>query len=230
MRLWLGYRRRCFNSRTPGGVRPPEPSSRGRPSRFQFTHPGRGATRHSVRRFAKYSRFNSRTPGGVRHGTHCQIVTAPLFQFTHPGRGATTTTWRSLPSVAEFQFTHPGRGATQDAAQTAYKHHVSIHAPREGCDASRVTPASTPDWFQFTHPGRGATHLVTMFIIPVTFQFTHPGRGATSPSQTPVSPSMFQFTHPGRGATTPILTLRHQRPVSIHAPREGCDWLSPTPR
>ena len=36
---------------------------------------------------------------------------------------------------------------------------------------------------------------------------------------------LFQFTHPGRGATL-ILTLdNHGCLVSIHAPREGCDWV-----
>ena len=40
---------------------------------------------------------------------------------------------------------------------------------------------------------------------------------------------MFQFTHPGRGATG----LGHIPPVlqgvSIHAPREGCDYIQITP-
>ena len=34
-----------FNSRTPGGVRPGTFLTRYMPSKFQFTHPGRGATR-----------------------------------------------------------------------------------------------------------------------------------------------------------------------------------------
>ena len=34
-----------------------------------------------------------------------------------------------------FQFTHPGRGATVCFACTMLKYRVSIHAPREGCDA-----------------------------------------------------------------------------------------------
>ena len=36
----------------------------------------------------------------------------------------------------------------------------------------------------------------------------------------------FQFTHPGRGATAyGFRGLLPQSPVSIHAPREGCDFL-----
>ena len=33
----------------------------------------------------------------------------------------------------------------------------------------------------------------------------------------------FQFTHPGRGATANASHVSRLLPVSIHAPREGCD-------
>ena len=37
---------------------------------------------------------------------------------------------------------------------------------------------------------------------------------------------MFQFTHPGRGATRGNrLYFRKSELVSIHAPREGCDYV-----
>ena len=56
-----------FNSRTPGGVRPPRSlPTTALMSPFQFTHPGRGATQ----RLHRKDRTNQ-------------------FQFTHPGRGAT---------------------------------------------------------------------------------------------------------------------------------------------
>ena len=35
----------------------------------------------------------------------------------------------------------------------------------------------------------------------------------------------FQFTHPARGATWARETKREERAVSIHAPREGCDFV-----
>ena len=55
---------------------------------FQFTHPGKGATR---------------LPGDVNQ--------SDAFQFTHPGKGATYTTHKS-GIICGFQFTHPGKGAT----------------------------------------------------------------------------------------------------------------------
>ena len=101
---------------------------------FQFTHPGRGATRSSPLSSSLLRCFNSRTPGGVRPKRSIPIVGLCEFQFTHPGRGATTadsylchsyssfnsrtpggvrlTCTDMLFATLRFQFTHPGRGAT----------------------------------------------------------------------------------------------------------------------
>ncbi|KDU79502.1 hypothetical protein HMPREF1121_00238 [Porphyromonas sp. KLE 1280] len=60
-----------------------------------------------------------------------------MFQFTHPGRGATG--YKSLGNIKpKFQFTHPGRGATDNEAILSNFLVVSIHAPREGCDARKM--------------------------------------------------------------------------------------------
>ena len=113
-------------------------------SRFQFTHPGKGAT-------------SIDTSLRVMH---------PEFQFTHPGKGATGprplrfsayhvsihAPWegcdffcgRKPPLPPKFQFTHPGKGATAS------------------CSHSRW-------WlkFQFTHPGKGATGEVVCWHIGI---------------------------------------------------------------
>ena len=84
-----------FNSRTPGGVRQ---FGLGRSillDKFQFTHPGRGATVHDFQRRQRRTRFNSRTPGGVRLNVWLEKAEIAKFQFTHPGRGATAL-WRTL--------------------------------------------------------------------------------------------------------------------------------------
>ena len=126
---------RSFNSRTPGGVRLSrltDPSlspavsihapregcdfiikdNVGFGEWFQFTHPGRGATKGSGDPLPRLPSFNSRTPGGVRLRGFCQTKFRHTFQFTHPGRGATPPSSGS-PTSSKFQFTHPGRGATQ---------------------------------------------------------------------------------------------------------------------
>ena len=56
-----------------------------------------------------------------------------MFQFTHPGRGATGAN-AAVNAYMQFQFTHPGRGATDNLTDIVADAHVSIHAPREGCD------------------------------------------------------------------------------------------------
>ena len=56
-----------------------------------------------------------------------------------------------------FQFTHPGRGATVRDVFLFRLVLVSIHAPREGCDAYFLSVSDAVTRFQFTHPGRGAT-------------------------------------------------------------------------
>ena len=146
---------------------------------FQFTHPGRGATK-------------------ARHRWRGREE----FQFTHPGRGATVKDDKCMCLEFLFQFTHPGRGATSRGAGGIRRtggfnsrtpggvrpralglphpalvlihapregcdrqrlrrlwggEEVSIHAPREGCDGNRSNNNNGTKPFQFTHPGRGAT-------------------------------------------------------------------------
>ena len=57
--------------------------------KFQFTHPGRGATPSARLQRIHWRGFNSRTPGGVRPNAQTLSNMREQFQFTHPGRGAT---------------------------------------------------------------------------------------------------------------------------------------------
>ena len=57
--------------------------------RFQFTHPGKGATHASAVTYSKIISFNSRTLGRVRRRLTFWKVSIRAFQFTHPGKGAT---------------------------------------------------------------------------------------------------------------------------------------------
>ena len=79
---------------------------------------------------------------------------------------------------------------------------VSIHAPREGCDSCVRYSRCPRGRFNSRTPGgvRRATLLLTAI------------------------PGVFQFTHPGRGATAALRAWMPCSRVSIHAPREGCDF------
>ena len=57
--------------------------------KFQFTHPGKGATTNEVRVKDDWTRFNSRTLGRVRLNLCRHVLFTRMFQFTHPGKGAT---------------------------------------------------------------------------------------------------------------------------------------------
>ena len=106
---------------------------------------------------------------------------------------------------------------------------VSIHAPREGCDYSRVCLRFSQGCFNSRTPGGVRPIAVIVPMMATGFQFTHPGRGATA--SPPIAPSngLFQFTHPGRGATHRPKEVGAEVGVSIHAPREGCDRSTASP-
>ena len=109
----------------------------------------------------------------------------------------------SAPKIRRLQFqsTHPVRGATFIPEPHARPIRISIHAPREGCDIPVMVVFCGFSKFQSTHPVRGATIVHKFSPASLAFQSTHPVRGATE-----VTP-------------TPTATM----PISIHAPREGCD-------
>ena len=124
----------CFNSRTPGGVRPLDLRGCSFVLTFQFTHPGRGATQKRKNADKKHGCFNSRTPGGVRLNDTEEIERGDTsFNSRTPG-GVRLVNIRSRDRAITFQFTHPGRGATIDGWSSNINISVSIHAPREGCD------------------------------------------------------------------------------------------------
>ena len=103
---------------------------------FQFTHPGRGATRWPLRWRVPRSGFNSRTPGGVRLTANTSLTKLQEFQFTHPGRGATPSTAGLRTTSRGFNSRTPGGVRLSIAVREQTAPSVSIHAPREGCDAT----------------------------------------------------------------------------------------------
>ena len=148
---------RCFNSRTPCGVR----------QRIRY-------------KLVRICSFNSRTPCGVRLSYYISRSSRIVFQFTHPVRGATCRE-SSRPVSSHFVSIHaPRAGCDAEPLFLAKEVAVSIHAPRAGCDDDETATTLPRDTFQFTHPVRGAT-LIGFFDIyrAGMFQFTHPVRGAT---------------------------------------------------
>ena len=79
--------------------------------------------------------------------------------------------------------------------------------------------------FQSTPPARGATNEPMIFGDKGLFQSTPPARGATSIMSLLAVISEFQSTPPARGATTSAVSVLHVMTISIHAPREGGDFV-----
>ena len=147
-------------------------------SRFQSTHPTRGATwlvmpravasvisihaphkgcdRNASRRIGRYLHFNPRTPQGVRP------FAIGILKFPHNFNPRTPQGVRpsSFPRFRTARM-------------------ISIHAPHKGCDKISAVPVhSHPHFNPRTPQGvrlRGANPLCHR----IGFQSTHPTRGAT---------------------------------------------------
>ena len=103
---------------------------------------------------------------------------------------------------------------------------ISIHAPREGGDGHPTLQRQPSSYFNPRPPRGGRPSLVAQRSIRFLFQSTPPARGATS--TTPFisfSYSGFQSTPPARGATSARLIQPTALTISIHAPREGGDFV-----
>ena len=149
--------------------------------RFQFTHPGKGATRFNPFRLLAYQVsihapwegcnypkvttiacrgcFNSRTLGRVQQSMAVALALNKV-SIHAPWEGCNVLGYGFEITINPFQFTHPGKGATHySCSQEQGEEIVSIHAPWEGCNASLPPWYSPLLTFQFTHPGKGATNI-----------------------------------------------------------------------
>ena len=120
-----------------------------------------------------------------------------------PREGCDEAVRAEPPSLPLFQSTHPARGATQSGVSLLQKFIISIHAPREGCDRGGMSAPMRGGDFNPRTP-RGVRPIAWFcFFAEINFNPRTP-RGVR---------------RPGAGR------LHHQMPISIHAPREGCDGI-----
>ena len=170
----------CFNSRTPGGVRPAAAPAILTPVLFQFTHPRRGAT-----------------------ADFCNFVFDNSFQFTHPRRGATRQGRSFKKRIVQFQFTHPRRGATRPRYLLYTFLGVSIHAPQEGCDKAAVFKGCARVIVSIHAPQEGCDIVVDFLISEQAVSIHAPQEGCDGVVRSITAIlRVFQFTHPRRGATS----------------------------
>ena len=108
------------------------------------------------------------------------IVTLQIsFQFTHPGRGATISDKKIPNGETGFNSRTPGGVRRESIHVVLNSLSVSIHAPREGCDAPAEAAAVAPA-VSIHAPREGCDHIFfSELSVTSEFQFTHTGRGAT---------------------------------------------------
>ena len=123
------------------------------------------------------------------------------FQSTHPVRGATDIKI-STASGLQFQSTHPVRGATITMRRRKRMLTISIHAPRAGCDDTGKRKDHHGQHFNPRTPCGVRLRLRPSAWPP----FCH-----------------FNPRTPCGVRQDAQHVFRHVRPISIHAPRAGCD-------
>ena len=169
---------------------------------FQFTHPGKGATRGSI--FSAHSvTVSIHAPWeGCDWDKERMIILRHTFQFTHPGKGATKYQCRGRASSSRFNSRTLGRvrhllrgedalvslvsihapweGCDTTKRRVRRRTRVSIHAPWEGCDARTLHPRQLLRGVSIHAPWEGCDRSSGRYHCPSnSFQFTHPGKGAT---------------------------------------------------
>ena len=221
------FRECCFNSRTPGGVRLCTLSHGGHQSPVSIHAPREGCDVVTLGSPCCRECFNSRTPGGVRldgfgqahfnnlvsiHAPRegCDVALSPprshppCFNSRTPG-GVRLLRVLAIISCHMFQFTHPGRGATTHVHPGERLRHVSIHAPREGCDCASHTRQSSLSCFNSRTPGGVRLGRATLLRPKNGVSIHAPREGCDLTNYlSPLAFNKFQFTHPGRGATIPL--------------------------
>ena len=125
-----------------------------------------------------------------------------------------------------FQSTHPARGATRLRYRPGQRHSISIHAPREGCDACFVSFFVAPFGHFNPRTPRGVRRYVVIPIrltAGISIHAPREGCDVSNPEALIRWLEQFQSTHPARGATGRTVKRDFPIVISIHAPREGCD-------
>ena len=125
--------------------------------KFQFTHPGRGATPHRAGDGNTQTCFNSRTPGGVRHiDPPHPLLWYLRFNSRTPG-GVRQEHVDIGREELEVSIHAPREGCDCESLHFVARVYVSIHAPREGCDILRWICPSSISSFNSRTPG-GVRH------------------------------------------------------------------------
>ena len=139
-------------------------------------------------------------------------------------RGATCTLLSLLHSRMYFNPRTPCGVRLCQAKSTPKIIHISIHAPRAGCDQTDWRYVSDVELFQSTHPVRGATRRWRSPRRRCTISIHAPRAGCDGTCSG--TSAQNQYFNPRTPCGVRRWDCRHSfNPyiISIHAPRAGCD-------
>ena len=151
-------RRRSFNSRTPGGVRPMTGAKHSDWLSVSIHAPREGCDLRLLPGAQTAVVVSIHAP---REGcdSALDLLSYEGFVSIHaPREGCDPLLYRETMSNGEFQFTHPGRGATQRAVRNSPSFRCFNSRTPGGVRHLDISELVALRKFQFTHPGRGATH------------------------------------------------------------------------
>ena len=189
-----------FNSRTPCGVRLPCGTCYACQSKFQFTHPVRGAT--SSTDFVFNRMYVSIHAPRAGCDLKCNRQVTPLYVSIHAPRAGCDQK-SSTNTVLHIRF---------NSRTPCGVRHRSLY------DLCRRTS------FNSRTPCGVRRKISPLSETPAAFQFTHPVRGAT-PSDQSMSGGQYVSIHaPRAGCDSSTSASVRCLAVSIHAPRAGCDF------
>ena len=145
--------------------------------------------------------FNPRSPCGERPGDAAGNIAIQLFQSTLPVRGATKCGVCVMVDAEGFQSTLPVRGATCAIKELEAMERISIHAPRAGSDANRLSnKAYTSISIHAPRAGSDYNRLAKNGKEKISI---HAPRAGSDPDEKNEPPRIYRFqsTLPVRGAT-----------------------------
>ena len=195
-------------------------------SSFQSTPPARGATKFVFTR-SRGILISIHAPreGGDADDILANIIDPPI-SIHAPREGGDGFDSGKMTPRDDFNPRPPRGGRLVRITFLVFCTLISIHAPREGGN-SLLWWTSCPACYFNPRPPRGGRQKARRGNEGADrFQSTPPARGATVLLCVPPAGTLFQSTPPARGATISFLLSMIPSYISIHAPREGGDFIN----
>ena len=215
-----------FYPRSPRGERPSKSEIVPWSLLFLSTLPARGATIDAT---AMPSNFHI-SIHAPREGSDfglCFFFGHELISIHAPREGSDPCRCACCLSLLNFYPRSPRGERHAETRRREWVDLISIHAPREGSDSAEAASRSGQSNFYPRSP-RGERLVSPNLYSIVLYFYPRSPRGERLSISWPYSVRALEFlsTLPARGATAVLARAPAHHAISIHAPREGSDWIA----